>query len=235
MDDTFLLGSAAFISAVLVFVGSIWLLLALVLGPRLSYLVTASTTLGFVLIMGVVWSIGTPLGPVGDLPDWNGLDMATEAGALDFGPASRYPDSGGWRAPAEDSQEDATLVGELENAAADFLEARIEAGEIEGYQDSGDSQVAEDSSRLLERDGEIFGALVLEPVEVDPASDEPPVEGEPQVVAMQFDAGNPNRPARQITAGTAVLLAVHLWALSRAERKVRRRKEAETSEGNDAP
>ena len=70
LDTTFLTGSAAFLSAIIVFCGSVFLLLAFVLGARLAYWVTASVTLSFVFIMGAVWSYGTPLGPVGQLPKW---------------------------------------------------------------------------------------------------------------------------------------------------------------------
>ena len=74
---------AAFVSAMLVFVGSAFLLLALILGPKLAYFVTASITLAFTLIMGVVWSIN-PLGPLGEAPEWVPIGANEDAAAIEF-------------------------------------------------------------------------------------------------------------------------------------------------------
>lgn len=226
MDDTFLIGSAAFISAIVVFVGSVWLLLALVLGARLSYLITATVTLSFVLMMALVWSYGTPLGPVGQLPDWEPVDIGTSAASLEFGPAGQYP-QGDWR-PVD--QEDATETGhasELETSAGAFLEDAIEAEEISGYSDADDSQVQTDSVRFLEQDDDLYGAITLEPLE----GADPPVEAEPVVAVMQFDPGNPSGPARQIAGGTLLLFLIHLFFLGRAEKQTLRGKERAQEEG----
>src|SRR5687767_12067581 len=105
MDETFVVGIAAFISAVIIFCGSVWLLLAVIMGPKLAYFVSASVTLGFLLIMGAVWSYGTPLGPVGVMPSWNGVDAAASGESLDFGPASSYPESPWAATDPEDSHQ----------------------------------------------------------------------------------------------------------------------------------
>src|SRR5918992_3475194 len=97
---------SAFVSAMIVFVGSVFLLLALIMGARLAYFITASITLGFTLIMGVVWSIN-PLGPVGQLPEWDPESIAADASELEGPGASEYPE-GPWRAPNED--DDAELA-----------------------------------------------------------------------------------------------------------------------------
>ena len=53
MDVIFTVGVGAVLSGIIVFVGSVWLLLSMVLGPRLAYFVAASITLAFLLIMSV--------------------------------------------------------------------------------------------------------------------------------------------------------------------------------------
>lgn len=230
MDSTFLTGSAAFLCAIIVFCGSVFLLLAFVLGARLAYWVTASVTLAFVFIMGAVWSYGTPLGPVGQLPEWNPVDLGTDAAQLDFGPASEYPDGDWYAADPEDSTQ-ATQQSELESASADYLEAEIaEGGEAKESFDSLDEAILEeDSARLYEQDGEIFGAATYVQIELDPEDEEaaPLVgSGDPIITVMSYDPGNPSRPARMITAGTFILLVGHLVGLSLAERRAKRDREA---------
>ncbi|MDQ3958174.1 MAG: hypothetical protein M3273_07625 [Actinomycetota bacterium] len=243
MDSLFVEGIAATVSAILVFCGSVWLLLTLVLGPRLAYFVTASVTLGFVLLMGVVWSFGTPLGPTGQLPSWSGIGTGETAADVGFGPAADYPDGGGWfEADPEDTAQ-AALVAEVEGEATDVLEAAIEKGEVTAFEDAADATVDSDATRLLERDGVTYGAVTFEPTPAEgeetgegdtPEADLPPETGEPeaeetavdpnaQVIAvLERDPGNPLGKARTITAGTALVFLVHLFGLSRSEKRSRR-------------
>jgi hypothetical protein len=231
MDDTFLIGSAAFLAAMLVFVGSVWLLMALVLGPRLSYLVTATVTLGFVFIMALVWSYGDPLGPVGDLPAFEPVDIGEDAGGLNFGPAASYPE-GDWRAPNEDDEEEISRSTELETAVMDYLETEIRAGELETFEPTDDVQVDPDKTRLLDQDGTLYGAATIEPIPAGTegaGEEEQTAEGE-VVAVMHFEPGDPSGPARVIAAGTFVVLAGHLFFLSKAEKRARRKKEEEEEE-----
>ncbi len=54
MDLTFVEGIAAAVSGIIIFCGSVWLLLTMIMGARLAYFVSASLFLGFILIKGVV-------------------------------------------------------------------------------------------------------------------------------------------------------------------------------------
>lgn len=223
MDDTFLIGSAAFISSIIVFVGSVFLLLTLILGARLAYLVTATVTLSFMLMMAAVWSYGTPLGPVGQLPEWTGVDTGESASSIDYGPAGQYPDDP-WRAPNPEDDADLLRATELESAATEYFAAEIEAGNIEGYEDSGDAQVNSDATRLIDDGGDLYGAVLLEPSE----SAEEPVDAEPVLTVLSYDPGNPSGPARQVAGGTLILFLVHLFFLGRAEKQtLKRKREAE--------
>jgi hypothetical protein len=224
VDETFVVGLAAFISAVLIFCGSVWLLLAVIMGPKLAYFVSASVTLGFLLIMGAVWSYGTPLGPVGQMPSWNGVDAAAVGDPLDFGPASSYPDSPWAPADPEDAHQ-VTIVGELENAASDFLEEQLGDDKLDTFERVGDAIIDSEQTRLLTDGGDQYGAVTFTLLEVEPEEGEEeaePVQGEDTVVVMEYDPGNPSKPARMITAGTFILFLLHLFGLSRSEKRSNR-------------
>lgn len=226
MDTDFFVGNAAFISAILIFCGSVWLLLAVLMGARLAYLVSASVTLAIVLIMSLVWSYGDPLGPVGELPEWDPVDIGTEASALSFGPASQYPNDP-WHTAEEDDQLQATQQAELETAATGYLEEAIAEGTIEEYSSPGDVIVTSESARLTEQGGETYGLLQLEPAPAEQEEDgaaapQEDATGPDLFVVMQWDPGNPSRPARQLALGVLIVFAGHIFLLSRAEKRSKR-------------
>lgn len=223
MDLLFLEGAGAVISSVIVFCGSVWMLLAVVMGPRLAYFVAASVTLGFLVIMGIVWSI-SPLGPVGQLPEWDPVAIGEEAAELDFDPAAQYPE-GEWRPPDTENAAEATRATELESNALDYLEQAIDAGDITAFQAVDEAVVNSDNTRLLDQ-GDGYGAVTFEPAEPAEGQQGGDPEGGPggaAVAVLQYDPGNPLGLARTITAGFVVVFALHLFGLSRSERRARRR------------
>ncbi len=264
MDSVFVQGIAGFIAGILIFCGSIWLLMALVMGARLAYYVSASVTLAFILIMGAVWSYGTPLGPVGQLPSWESLGISASAEGIEFNAASTYPE-GEWRAPDDEDAQETTQTAELEGDAIIILEEAIADEKIEGFADAQDAQVDKELTRLIEVDGVTYGAVTIIARDVVVAEEDEEVEdvtegpdtsiavcddkgencevrtvGVPApsptvadvettdpkaraIVVMKYDPGNPLGKARMITAGTFLLLAAHLFGLSRAERKAKAR------------
>jgi hypothetical protein len=228
VDSTFVVGVGTVVAAVVVFCGSVWMLLTMMLGARLAYFVTASVTLAFVLIMSVVWSF-TPLGPVGQLPEYDEVDIG-EQGQVEFGQASAYPDEP-WQVPDEDDDEQTTKASEAESSSTDILETAITEGEIEVFESIDAAQVAPESTRLLEQDGEQYAAVLLEPVPeagggTEPAAENPDPQAEGTVlVVMRYDPGNPQGLARLIAMGTFIVFALHLFGLSRAEQKARQLKE----------
>lgn len=228
MDLLFIEGVAAVVAAIIVFVGTIWLLLTVIMGARLAYFVTASVTLGFIFIMTLVWSYGDPLGPVGVLPEWNGVDIAESASEIEgFGPAAEYPE-GPWEPPSEDDPAEMTKAAELDSAATDFLEAQLEEGEAGDFVSASDASVVADSQRLLTQGETQYGAVTLEASvaaieKFDQADDDQLATITPEdataVVVMEYDPGNPLGKARKIAGGTFLVFALHLFGLSRAERK----------------
>jgi hypothetical protein len=211
MDLTFVEGVAAVVSAIIIFCGSVWLLLTMVMGARLAYFVSASLFLGFILVMGVVWSIN-PLGPLGKAPQWDPVAIEEEASNIDFAPASDYPDEP-WRVPDQEDTVETAEAAELGTDAIDYLESEIQEKNVESFQAAADAAANTDSLRFFEQGDELYGAVRLEAL--------PGKEGTPVITVMQRDFGNPLGPARSITLGTFLLLGVHLFGLSRAERKAR--------------
>ena len=250
MDSLFVEGVAATVSAILIFCGSVWLLLALVLGPRLAYFITASVTLGFVLLMGAVWSYGDPLGPVGVLPSWSEVGAAETAADIGFGPAADYPEDP-WFEPSADDAEQNEFATAAETEALDALEAAIEAGDVTAFGSVSEAAADGEGTRLLIQDGDVIAAVrfeVLQAEEGDTETDAPgdqdiaPEEGDSPAeddaaaaaeedapdpdaeafVILERDPGNPLLMARQITAGTFLLFVLHLFGLSRSEKRARR-------------
>lgn len=255
MDSIFVEGIAATVSSIIVFCGSVWLLLALVLGPRLSYFITASITLGFLLMMGVVWSTGdAALGPVGELPSYTSVGAGDTPAESGFGPASEFPDGGGWAAANPEDANQAEVKTGAEGAAPDMLEKAIEAGDITAFESADQAAVDADATQLLEQGGTLYAAVRFEVIETAPdEGDAPsdqditPEEGDtpaeddaaaaqeeeidPNAEAYVFieqDPGNELGEARMITLGFLVLLVLHLMGLSASERRAKRAR-AETT------
>ncbi|MDQ3952742.1 MAG: hypothetical protein M3279_07255 [Actinomycetota bacterium] len=245
MDSLFVEGLAVTVSAIIVFCGSVWLLLTIVLGPRLAYFVTASVTLGFLLLMGVVWSIGEPLGPVGQLPSYRPVGVAESVDEIQFGPAADYPE-GEWFEAGQDDDALLDIKTGAESAATGDLEDAIEAGDVEVFESADQATVDSDSTRLLQRDGTVYAAVRLEPVPTDPEEGDAPQdqdlapeegddpteddaaaeEGGPDenaevFVILEQDPGNPSGKARMITGGFLVLLVAHLLGLGWTEKRAR--------------
>ena len=212
MDAVFIEGVAAVVSGIIVFCGSVWLLLSMVMGPRLAYFVSATVTLGFLLIMGLVWST-SPLGPVGKAPEWEPEAIAEDVSQLDFGPAGDYPDSP-WRVPNPDDAGEVTRVAELGTKGLEVLEQEIDENDIGGYEDITDAAADPESVRLLQQGDTEYGAVTFSPIEGKPGAD--------VVTILAYNPGNPLGPGRMITAGTLLLFLGHLFGLSRAEKKARR-------------
>lgn len=218
MDVPFISGMAAFVSAILIFCGSAFLLLMLVMGARLAYLVTASITLAFVFIMGVVWSIN-PLGPVGQLPEWDPVGIGLDPSQIEFGPATAYPDDP-WQQPDTEDEAEATRIADLQSSAQDYVTEAAQNNEVQGLPSViQEANVVGDEgvTVLLEQDGEEYAATRLEVLGAD--SD----RTFDVMVVMQYDPGDPLGEARLITLGTFILLVLHLVFLSKSEKRARER------------
>jgi hypothetical protein len=215
LDQTFWTGFAAVVSAIIVFCGSVWLVLGIVLGNKLAYFVTASITLAFLFIMTLVWSF-TQLGPVGELPEFRPQAVASPD-EVDFGAASSYPE-GPWTETDPDDQAQVTKAAEAETAALDAVAQAIEAGDVTEFETIDQAAVVSESTRFVTQDDTEYAATLVGPTdeEIEPSNPEGAV-----MVVSRYDPGNPLGLARTISLGTFVVLVVHLFFLSRSERKAR--------------
>jgi hypothetical protein len=169
------------------------------------------------------------------LPEWGPVDLAESASEIEFGPAAEYPE-GPWEVPAEEDTAATTRAAELESAAIDYLRDAIQEKEGGEFLAETDAAVVADSARLLEQSGQEYGALQLEAAQaaIDKAAEADPdqavtPEDATLVVVMKYDPGNPSGKARILAGGTFLVFALHLFGLSRAER--RSKKELTNGEG----
>lgn len=220
----FIEGISAVVAAAIIFVGSIFLLLAMVMGARLAYFVSASITLAVLVILSIVWSLN-PLGPVGTLPSWSGLGVGPDPSQLSFGPAAQYPSSP-WTPPDATDTTQATQVSELEGESTNVLDEAITSGKVHTFQAATDAIVNSDKTRLLDQGGKLYGAVTLEPG--------PGKKGEPTVAVLSYDPGNPLGPPRRIAGGMFLLLVLHIFGLSRSEKRARERAGAVAEPGSSS-
>ncbi len=212
----FWLGLGAVLAAVVVFPGSIWLVLSMYVGKRIAYFVVACVCLGVLLILGFAWSFasqGAPLGPVGTLPSWKAVGVGAQASDISFAPARSYPNPP-WHKPAANDQEQQDIAGSLSTPATDLLTQAIGSGRIKTFASASDAAAEASSVRLLQQNGTTYGAISFRPVK-------PSGSGQ-AVVVMRYDPGNPLGTARMILIATAILLVAHLAVLYTLERRAAR-------------
>ncbi|HVE76743.1 MAG TPA: hypothetical protein VND22_08285, partial [Actinomycetota bacterium] len=94
MDSVFINGMLAFLIAFAVFIGSVYLLVALILGPRLGYFVVATNLLGIIAMLALFWvgisliplpqlGLGTALGPKGAETTWHGIGAGPDVTSVE--------------------------------------------------------------------------------------------------------------------------------------------------------
>ena len=90
-------GYLTVIMAFVIFVGSVYLLLAAVFGIRMGYLVLAVAFFGWMILFSAIWVFGTAapnsknLGPRGSDPHWQPIVAGISAASAKYTVASSYP------------------------------------------------------------------------------------------------------------------------------------------------
>lgn len=207
-------GSLVVVAGFILFGGSVWLLLAAIVGVRMGYLIMATSLFGFMILLSLLWSFGAPgtpafLGPKGELPHWVAVAEGVSLRSETYPVIEEYP-GGPWMGPEAEE----ALSAEVEPASLAFQEflaeeanAELRAAGLEGEVTPESFQIRD--MRFTEVDGtDLAAARAFS------------TTGGVEVVVFGFkDLGNEPLPSYLFLAGSVVGFAIHLPFLDRAERK----------------
>ncbi|HEX2053341.1 MAG TPA: biotin/lipoyl-containing protein, partial [Actinomycetota bacterium] len=202
--DVFWKGIAVTVAFIVVFVGSVWLLTAMILGAKLGYYVTGACLFAVMTLLSLIW-FATGLGPKGETGFWGdlGTDTAWHPAALspDLRETSTrwgtwetadYPNGEGWVEPDADTQladleGEGAVETEVDNARP-VMEALVSeaVSEIPGIRESV-SDMVDGEVRL---DPTKFATADIRMKEVDVAGKESVVAVARAVPIEQVPAGD---------------------------------------------
>ena len=216
-------GAGVTIAGFILFVGSVYVLLAAIFGRYLGYLVLAVCFMGWMVIQSSLWLFGfwaqgpdtpTNLGPRGADPSWQVLSAGTHAESEDFAEFTQFP-AGPWTVADPEDPEISADLQSVQSTAAAFLaekaneELEIPEGDLTAVTPA---QFAIDSTSFAEaEDGTKISVVTAHFTGGGPETE----------VAMYYDLGFVERYSLLFLAGSTVLFLVHLPLLDRAERKRR--------------
>jgi hypothetical protein len=199
-----------------IFVGSVYLILAAVMGRLMGYLVLSVAFWGWMILLSALWLFGfwsqgldtpTNLGPRGTEPGWVVLGVAPDVTSPRFPVADQYPDEP-WRAPSggEDIGTVTTAVQEFmaERASEQLREEGVELEEDLEPTEFTVTEVkfAEEGGARLAAGRAFFGG------------------GGPEVEFISyFDQGDVPKFSYLFLIVSVLGFAVHIPFLDRAERK----------------
>jgi hypothetical protein len=204
---------------VVLFVGSVYLLLAAVFGPRMGYLVLAVSLFGWMMILSALWAFGfwsqgietpTNLGPRGTEPHWAAFGAGVEVASDQYKVVTQYPGDP-WVAPSGAEDERAASIGTVTTAVQEFMAEQA------------NEQLAEEGSdaTVLPAD---FTVTDIEFTSVDGTSLAGSHAffngGGPKVTVFTYhDSGNVPIYSYLFLGASIILFLVHIPFLDRAERK----------------
>jgi hypothetical protein len=209
--------------AFVLFVGSIYLLLAAVFGRRMGYLVLAVAFFGWMLIFSSIWAWGlfsqgpttkTNLGPRGTEPHWQALGAGVQVASPRYPVVSKYPGPP-WVAPHQPDpktgEEDprATSVATVTTAVQDFLA------------DETNRQLKDSGQTVLPTDFTVSDIRFATAGHTSLAAARAVFNGGgPSLVVFAYhDSGSVPIYSYAFFIASALGLAIHLPFLDRAERK----------------
>ena len=110
---TFVKGVLAVVCAVILFIGSIYLLCSAVFGLRMGYLVLATSLFAWMIVFAALWAFGAPgtlrnVGPRGTEAHWQVFSAASQPTTSVFPETATYPGDGWW-VPASSSPSAASI------------------------------------------------------------------------------------------------------------------------------
>jgi hypothetical protein len=130
--------------AIIIFVGSIYLILGAVFGPRMGYLVLAVAFFGWMIIFSSLWAFGfwsqgpttkTNLGPRGIEPHWQPVASGVRVASPRYPAVSQYPGKP-WFEPTDPNDPRKASVGTVTTAVQDFLALQANQQLVEAGKES---------------------------------------------------------------------------------------------------
>jgi hypothetical protein len=218
-------GTLVIVASMVLFPGTVWLLLSAVFGVRMGYLVSATGFFGFMVILSALWAFGAPgtpafLGPKGELPTWKPLAAGSTL-TSNVEAVEQYP-AGPWQDPAQKQ----ALSADVEAATLAFQEFLAEEAAAELRRAGLQGEVTPDSFEIAD-----VRFATVDDTRLAAATGFAETGGPEVVVVGWKDPGNESLPSYLFLVGSVIGFAAHLPFLDRAER---RRKEILTG-GQQAP
>jgi hypothetical protein len=207
-------GALAVIMSVILFCGSVYLLLSAIFGLRMAYLIAATGLFAFMIILSAIWAFGAPgtpkyLGPKGKLPSWVALAEGPTLRSSSLPVVEKYPQSP-WRPIGRGD----SLASEVEPATLTFQDFLAEEANAElrragqqGEVTPSDFTIAD--LRFTEVDGRVLAAARGFGT-----------TGGPEVTVVGFKhEGDEATPSYAFLVASIIGFAAHLPFLDRAEKK----------------
>jgi hypothetical protein len=220
--DTLWKGAGVTIAGVILFVLSVYVLLAAVLGRWMGYLALMVGLSGWMILQSALWLFGfwsqgpetpTNLGPRGAEPAWLVLEAGVEAGIERFTTFDAYPGDP-WREPTGETVEEDADIQAVTGSATSFLsdEANHELGlEPETAEAITPTQFVVDSIDFATSDDGSTRLAVVRAYYIG--------GGPTTTLSMYFDTGSVERYSVMFLIGSIVVFGIHLPLLDRAERQ----------------
>ncbi|MFL5797061.1 MAG: hypothetical protein ACJ77A_03900 [Actinomycetota bacterium] len=130
-----LVGYLTVAMAIIIFIGSVFVLLSAVFGPRMGYLVMAVALFGWMIILSSLWAFGfwsggldtaTNLGPRGTEPHWQAFGVGVQVASSSYSVVDKYPGKP-WILPKGENDPRTASVGTVTTAVQNELAARANA------------------------------------------------------------------------------------------------------------
>ena len=213
--DTLLKGSLAVVTGIVLFIGSVMLVLSAVFGRLMGYLVIAVSLFGWMIVFSALWVFGfysqgldtqANLGPRGAEPGW----VVEAAGQnLEETPQgfSGAPDAEGWRVPPGGQR--TSITSAIQSYLAEQANEEAGLGEFDPGAFSTTSFVVEDLRYRKEADGTELATGRAYYTGGGPLT----------TVYLRFGGGTVSHYSWMFLIGSTVLFAVHLPFLDRAEKR----------------
>ncbi len=215
--QTLWVGIAVSIMAVILFIGSIYLLLTALFGRWMAYLVTVVALSGWMILQSALWLFGfwsqgvetpTNLGPKGSEPAWVVTSASTQGAAGDDATYADYP-AAPWVTPTKEQEGEKTSI---EGVVQVFMaeQANEELG-IDHLDPTAVQPPAFTVSSVSLATGEDDEQLAVAQVAYSGG-------GPLWTVSLYYDSGSVPRYSIMFLVLSIVIFAIHLPLLDRAER-----------------